>query len=391
MQTLCVPAFPRNAAVFVLWRCALWVCALFLSGCAEPAKPLPTGEVAKSVYLYQVNTDMYAQMRRFPAVVEATQTAELAFRVGGELEQLPLRPGQNVERGQLVAAIDATDYEVALDQAEAQVELIRAQFLRSERMIDQQLISQAAFDQARADLRVAEANLRSAQTNLQYTQLKAPFSGVIAHMHVENYENVAPQQPIMTLQVDGYIDVSIQVPERLFARVRRDLEYQPDVVFDSLPGQSFKASIREWDRIADAATNTYRVVFTMPAPLQTNILPGMTATVLIDAAQMTERVGEVMVLPASAVFNPEQRPIEPSMAYVWVYHPYRSPQSESQQAERQHDGGTLHLRQVQIGDMTNQGVEVVAGIEAGEYIVQAGVHHLHEGQKVVPWLRERGL
>ena len=376
-------------------RLSLWlVTVVLLNACTEHSTPKDTDSLPIPVHLYPVNSEMYSQVRRFPAVVEATQTAELAFRVGGELQHLPLRPGQHVEHGQLVAAVDATDYEVALEQAEAQVELVRAQFHRSQRMISEQLISQAAFDQARADLRVAEANLRSAQTNLEYTALKAPFSGVIAHLHVENFENVAPQQPVMTLQVDGHIDVSIQVPERLFARVRRDLAYQPDVVFDSLPGQRFKANIREWDRIADAATNTYRVVFTLPAPPQTNILPGMTATVLIDAAQMTERVREVMILPASAVFNPEHRPLAPGMAYVWIYHPMERTRNHANgmaQADLQRQQGTVHLRQVQIGDMTNQGVEVVAGIDAGEFVVHAGVHHLQEGMSVTPWRRERGL
>lgn len=357
--------------------------SLLLSACSD-TELAQGNDAPRPVHLFAVTEEQHSQLRRFPAVVEATQTAELAFRVGGELQQLPLRPGQNVEAGQLVAALDPTDYEVALEQAEAQAELMRAQFERNQRMLDESLISQAAYDQSRADMRVAQANLRSAQTNLDYTRLKAPFTGVIAHLHVDNYENITPQQPIMTLQVEGYIDVSIQVPERLFARVRRDLDYQPDVLFDSIPGQFFKASIREWDRVADAATNTYRVVFTLPTPPQINILPGMTATVLIDAAQMTERLRDVVVLPAAAVFAPENKPLEPGYAYVWVFE-----QQTQDSALRQL--GQLSLRKVQVADMTNQGVEVVAGLEPGDRVVQAGVHHLYDGQFVTPWVRERGL
>lgn len=352
-----------------------------LSGCNDHTARQVHDEQIQPVHLHLVSADMTTQLRRFPAIVEATQTAELGFRVGGELRQLPLRPGQPVEAGQLVAALDATDYEVALEHAQAKAELARAQFKRSQQMAERQLISPAAFDQARADLRVAEANVRSARTNLNYTQLTAPFSGIIAHLHVENFENLVPQQSVMTLQLDGYIDISIHVPERLFARVRRDLDYQPEVLFDSLPGTTFKASIREWDRIADAATNTYRVVFSMPAPEQANILPGMTATVLIDAAHMTERLRNLVLVPSSAVFTPEHSPLEAGVAYVWVYRAQSSTATS----------GTLHLRQVQIADMTNQGVEIIAGLEPGEYVIQAGVHHLHDAQQVRPWVRERGL
>lgn len=363
--------------------------SVLLSACSDPSLSSEDPKISdtdpssppRPVHLLEVSGHQHRQLRRFPGVVEATQTADLAFRVGGELQQLPLRPGQNVAQGQLVAALDPVDFELVVEQAEAQAELIRGQFQRSQRMRQQALISEAEFDQNKADLRVAEANLQSAQTNLEYAVLKAPFTGVIAHLHVENYENVAPQQTIMTLQVDGYIDVSIQVPERLFARVRRDLDYQPDVIFDGLPEQTFSAHIREWDRSADAATNTYRVVFTLPAPQQVNILPGMTATVLIDAARMTERLREVLVLPASAVFAPEHQPLRSGFAYVWVY-----------QADNEHaNEGSVTLRQVQIANMTNQGVEIVSGLAVGEQVVQAGVHHITEGQRVSPWVRERGL
>ncbi|RUO29617.1 efflux RND transporter periplasmic adaptor subunit [Aliidiomarina soli] len=355
--------------------------AVLLSACSDPSQPT-AAEQPRPVHLYQVSGHSEHQIRRFPAIVEATQTAELAFRVGGQLELLPLRPGQSVNQGDLVAALDPTDYELAVEQASAQAELSEAQHQRNQRMVDENMLSQAAFDQSRADLRVARANLQGAETNLEYTRLKAPFDGVIAHLHVENHENIAPQQPILTLQVDGFIDVSIQVPERLFARVRRDLEYQPDVTFDGMPNHFYPATIREWDRIADPATNTYRVVFTLAAPDNVNILPGMTATVLIDTNRMTQAQPEVVVVPASAVFAPEQQPLRDGRAYVWLY--------QRQSAEGD-EIGSIQLQAVQIGNMTNDGVEISSGLQAGDLVVQAGVHHLRDGQTVKPWHRERGL
>jgi RND family efflux transporter MFP subunit len=353
--------------------------ALLLAACS-PSEDTQSPAPPKPVHLLTIEAAEHTQVRRFPAVVEATQTAELAFRVGGEIKSLPYRPGQSVSQGTVVAALDPTDFELAEEQAAAQADLMRAQHARNQRMLDDQLISEAAFDQSRADLRVAEANLKSAQANLEYSRLKAPFDGVVANLHVEAFENISPQQPILTLQVDGLIDVSIRVPERLFARVRRNLDYQPDVLFDSMPGQFHKASIREWDRVADATTNTYRVVFSMPAPAGMNILPGMTASVLIDAAQMTEQHAHVVLLPAAAVFAPEDQPLVDGVAYVWVYQPT---------PEQGH--GTLVRRRVQVGDMTNDGVQILDGLSAGEQVVRAGVHHLSQGQQVQPWVRERGL
>ncbi|MGX5913260.1 efflux RND transporter periplasmic adaptor subunit [Aliidiomarina sp. Khilg15.8] len=350
-----------------------------LSACS-PATQDNTDTPPRPVKLFTVDDQRDAATRRFPAVVEATQTASLAFRVAGEITELPFRPGQQVSANQQVAALDARDYELAVEQAAARAELVESQHRRNQRLLEQELISQAQFDQSRADQRVAQAELDVARTNLEYTRLRAPFAGVVANLHVDKHENIAPQQAIMTLQADALIDVSIQVPERLFAQVRRDLEYQPDVLFDGLPGRYFKASVREWNRVADAATNTYRVVFTLPAPGDVHILPGMTATVLIDTEKMTSRAPNVVMLPAAAVFAPEEQPLRADTAYVWLY-----------QADDEHSAGTVSLHQVAVGDMTNDGVQITDGLTPGDQVVEAGVHHLRDGQAVKPWVRERGL
>lgn len=364
----------------MLLRIVLSVLAslLLATGCS-PGKEADSEPTPRPVNLHTIADERTAQIRRFPGLVEATQTAELAFRVGGEIDTLPFRPGQAVAAGELVAALDAQDYELAVEQASAQAELLDAQHRRNQRMQQQELISPAEFDRSQADLRIAQAELKSAQTNLEYTRLKAPFAGVVASLHVEKHENVSPQQPILTLQADNLIDVSIQVPERLFARVKRDLDYQPDVLFDGLPGQFFKASIREWDRVADPATNTYRVVFSLPAPANVNILPGMTATVLIDAEEMTQSIQSAVLLPASAVFAPEDKALQPGKAYVWLY-----------QSDNDSDG-QVTLHPIRIGNMTNDGLQVIEGLQPGDQVVYAGVHHLTDGQRVKPWVRERGL
>ncbi|RUO33517.1 efflux RND transporter periplasmic adaptor subunit [Aliidiomarina sanyensis] len=351
---------------------------VLLAGCRAD-QHTPTELPLRPVKVLTVGADEGAEIRRFPAVVEATQTAHLTFRVGGELQSLPARPGQSVNQGELIAALDPTDYELAVAQARARAELADTQFERLERLLAQNIISQSQFDEARAERQVARANLDTAEANLRYTQLKAPFSGVIANLHVESFENIAPQQPIVTLHVDDMIDVSIQVPERLFAQVRRETDYQPDIEFDSLPGQIFQGQLREWDRIADPATNTYRVVFTLPKPDTGNILPGMTASVVIDSRQVLPQLADAVRIPIAAVFMPPERPLAAQERMVWVFQPTEG------------TTGILEMRRVTLGQAASSDVVVVAGLAAGEQIVVAGVHQLRDGQRVRRWERERGL
>ncbi|MFU8785047.1 efflux RND transporter periplasmic adaptor subunit [Aliidiomarina sp.] len=368
----------RKGATLALSITLTLAAALLLSACSEPQTDVAEPPL-RPVKLITVGSEQASDIRRFPAVVAATQTADLTFRVGGELVEIPWRPGHEVAKDDLIAALDPTDYQLTAEQARARAELAQAQYDRIAQLANENIIPRSQFDEAKAELQVARANLNTAETNLSYTRLHAPFAGVIANLHVDLHENVGPQQPVITLHVDDMVDVSIQVPEQLFAQVRRDLTYQPDIIFESLPGQTFAGQVREWDRIADPATNTYRVVFTLPKPETGNILPGMSATVLIDRSLVLPDSTGAVQIPVSAVFTPPHTELASNVRMVWVYQPAAGNQ------------GSLSARQVTVGSASSSSITILDGLQFGEHIVIAGVHQLTEGQAVRPWVRERGL
>ena len=198
--------------------------------------------------------------------------AQLTFRVAGEITELPVRPGAEVKQGELIARLDPTDYQLAVDQGKAQYELAASQYERNKVLVNEGVMSEAQFDQIESQRAVAKSNYETAKANLKYTET-APFDGVIASLAVEAYENIQPKQPIVTLQINNAIDVSIQVPEKLFARVKKQTDYEPMIRFDAAPEFQFRAHLKEWDSQADPATNTYEVVFTLPKPDNLNVLP----------------------------------------------------------------------------------------------------------------------
>ena len=346
-----------------------------LAGCSPEAAQQVNEPLVQPVKLYTVRDDAGERMRTFPAVVEAAQVAQLAFRVGGEISAFPVKAGNDVAQGDLIAKLDPTDYQLVLDQAQARFELAEAQFSRTKNLVEQGVISPQQFDEVKSNLDVARANLETARANVRYTELRAPFAGTVAHVFVERYETVQPQRAIATLQMNNAIDVSIQVPEGLFARVQRQLDYQPDVIFAAAPEQRYKATLKEWDSAADPATNTYKVVFTLPTPKDLNVLPGMSAVVAVDANAVSQRSASNIVIPAAALFSPATEKPEAGH-FVWVFNPTTA---------------TVQRRQVEVLALTNDGVEIAAGLEAGERIIAAGVHSLREGQHVREWVKERGL
>ena len=346
-----------------------------VTACSKTEPELDT-VIERPVKLHTVSDNSTGAVRQFPAVVEPTERASLTFRVSGKLVQLLARPGQMVQKGDVLAALDDTDFRLRLDQAAARYELAQTQFVRAEQLIAQKLVSQAAFDEAKAQLQVAQADLSTAETALSYTRLQAPFAGNISRLLVENHENIAAQQPIMELQVRDQVDVVIQVPEDVISNVRKDFDYQPEVVFDSHPQYRYRARIREWDTRADPATNSFKVVFSMATPQEFNVLAGMTANVIAEVSKISMVHSNAVYIPAAALFMPGEQALASQQSYVWVY---------------QTDSGTVTKRAISVSSLTSAGAAVTAGLSSGEQVVSAGVQQLTDGQKVRPWVRERGL
>ncbi|MDV6316038.1 efflux RND transporter periplasmic adaptor subunit [Idiomarina sp. HP20-50] len=348
---------------------SLAVALLAMAACSEQVEQQELKQ-PRPAQLMQVNAANGPRLREFPAVVEAAKVAQLTFRVAGEIIELPVRPGTQVKQGQVIARLDPTDYQLAVNQAKAQYELASSQYDRNKKLVEQGVMSEGQFDQIESELAVAKSNYETAQANLGYTKLTAPFDGVIANLAVEAYENVQAKQPIATLQISNAIDVSIQVPEKLFAKVKKRTDYQPEVRFDAAPDFTFPAHLKEWDSQSDAATNSYEVVFTLPKPPELNVLPGMTATVIVDINQVIRSSQPGIVVPAKAVFTDID-----DASYVWVVN----------------NDMRVQKRKVTVGSMTNDGLTIVEGLEPGETIVTAGVHQLKANQQIREWQRERGL
>lgn len=350
------------------------------SGCSRPEPP-PLPELARPARIFTVEGPDALMIRSFPGEVRASDVADLAFRVGGEIIEFPASRGFEVKQGDLLARLDPSDYKAAVDQRRAEYDLSVAQFKRSAELIDRQLISQADYDQRLAMKKVSEANLVRAQHNLDYTHLFAPFDGVVARRLAEKHESVAPGQVILVIQTIKMIDVLVDVPESIIARVERtraDRDPRPvQVRFGSDTNRTFEAHYKEHETEADPATLTYKVTFSLPVPEDLNVLPGMSATVTSDLSSLyKQEMANLTLVPIEAVFSAEEEPLDSEFKQVWAVNP------ESMRASR---------RDVKVGQLTGNRISITEGLEEGEMIISAGVNAVEEGMWVRPMKRERGL
>jgi RND family efflux transporter MFP subunit len=301
--------------------------------------------------------------RTFPGTVRATRRVDLSFNVPGKLIELPVKEGQRVRKGEVLARLDPEDYEQLVKAAQAEYEKALADYQRAKELIAKDYVSRADYDQTVAQKEVAAAKLERARKALDETSLREPFDGVVALRYVENYTDVRAKEPVLSLQDPATLEVVVDLPEDLVALYRADLPMTVTARFSALPGREFPLRVREFATQADPATRTYQVVFALADHEGVNLLPGMTAEVTITVGAEGEGETPVFTLPRTALLEVDGK------QWVWVI----DPQTHA-----------VHRREVEADKPVDGMVIVRKGLRPGERIATAGVHTLEEGQVVKP-------
>ncbi len=349
---------------------------LSLTGC-DKGQEVTTNTVIRPAKLFEVKDPEQQQLRYFPGKVTATEEAEISFRIPGQLDQLAVKQGDDVVKGQVLAHLDDRDIRNELQDRQASYELAQNEFERARSLIGKKVISQSDYDAASAKLKSAKAALELARDKLEYSTLKAAFSGRVAQTLVENHQQVQAQQTVLVLQSSNMLDISIQMPESVVSHVDKESVepgYQPLATFPGAPGKTYSVSYKEHATRVTPGTQSYEVVFSLPAPSDLNVLPGMSATVIIDLAKIMskEQRGGYMLVPLSAIARDDAT----NQTSVWRY---------------DEKSGRVEPVEVVTGRVTESGVQIMSGINPGDKIVTAGVSQLTAGMEVKPLRKERGL
>jgi multidrug efflux system membrane fusion protein len=342
---------------------------LLLISCGEEPQ---VEEVIRPVRYQKVYISGGDRTRAFSGVAQASQESRLSFKVAGTIRRIAVKVGDKVEVGQLIAELDPKDYELqveeaqaALSQAEAQQRNADANYERVRKLYENRNASRndldatrAAAESAQAQVRSIEKRLELAKSQLSYTKLMAPTRGAIATVEREANENVNPGQTIVQLTSGSGIEVEVAVPEVLISQVKEGGKVT--VTFDALPEQTFSARVTEVGVASTGYATTFPVTVRLEAADQ-SVRSGMAAEVSFkfESAQQ-----EQIVVPSVAVGEDRQG------RFVYVVEPTDS------------GFGIAYRRPVMIGDLTEQGIEILEGLNDGERIVTAGVSKLSDGQKV---------
>jgi len=341
---------------------------LALVGCGE--EPAPEEASVRAVKILEMGAGGQQETREYPGQISAAQTANLAFEVAGKIIELPVKEGQAVAEGEVLAKLDPRDYEANRTAAAAREKAARADYDRAKALFDKEVISKQQLDTAQRNYEVAKADADAARKSVEDTLLRAPFAGKIARKLVDDFKNVKAKEPIITLQDDSHLEIVVNAPESDLARVRpgQTLEertansslIQPLVFVSSIPDRGFPARLKELATTADPVTRTYAVTFTFDNPTDVSVFPGMTARVRINRQAQGGENG--FWLPSEAV-----RTDASGEAFVWII---------------EREGMTARRTPVTLGALADNRVRILSGLKAGDWVAVSGVHQLREGVQV---------
>ena len=321
---------------------------------------------------FEANPVEITRERLFDGVVEAIRSTTVSAQTQGRIIEINFDIDDFVEKDAILIKISdheqsarAAQASAAISQASAQLRLAEANFNRYETLLANNAISRSEHDNARTALQQARANLQNAQAardealkQVDYTVVRAPYSGIVTARLVQLGEAVAPGVPLMTGFSLERLRVRTEVPNRFAQQISEDNSV--DVILDTHPAQRVTSTRVTVFPFANPRSNSVTVRVRLPDDT-TGIYPGM----LTKVAFATERAERIMV-PQSAVFSRSE------LTGVYVI-----------------DNSQVLLRRLSIGrsyaDENGEPlVEVLSGLKAGEHIARdpvLAVRHLKSSQQ----------
>lgn len=316
---------------------------------AADAAPLKIHEVLANGAAHQASVD---------GVVEAVRDTTLSAQVQGAIVSLNVKVGDTVKAGQEIVRIDARAASQNAAASAAQVDAARAsmqvaskEFERQKQLYQKQYISQAALDRAQAQLHASQAQVQALQaqagaatTQTGFYVLKAPYSGMVSEVPVALGDMAMPGRPLVRLYDPSALRVTAMVPQMAAAALAGAQTLQVEIPGLATPRIAVPANQIQLLPTVDAATHTVQLRVAMPPDLK-GATPGMFARLWLPATSDAVGVQRVQI-PASAVVRRAE------MTGVYVLNAQGRPL----------------LRQVRLGRVDGQQIEVLSGLHPGDKV-----------------------
>ncbi|WP_439131930.1 efflux RND transporter periplasmic adaptor subunit [Polaribacter sp.] len=301
--------------------------------------------------------------------VQAINSADLSTRIMGFIDKVDIKVGDKVQKGQLLIAINNADLQAKKAQVEANILKAKTglknaekDFKRFKNLIAQNSISQKEMDDMTAQYKMAKANLQAVEqmkneitAQFTYTNIRAPFSGVVTNLYVDKGTMANPGMPLVSVEEDTGFEVITMVPESEISKISKGIAV--DVLIKSLQ-KTVKGKVVEVSSSSKNTGSQYLVKVQLEVT-NTPILSGMFATVQFPVKSNDNKLNAVLILKNALVKKGELQ---------GVYTVSKS--------------NTALLRWLRLGRDFGDKVEVLSGLTMGEDYIYFANGKLYNGANI---------
>jgi len=282
--------------------------------------------------------------------LQAVERATISARVAGQVVKLPIKVGSKVKKGDLLVKISADEINARVRQARIQFEQARRNLERESKLLEVNASTREMVKSLDELMQTSEAAYREAQTMLDYTEIKAPFTGTVTDKLIEIGDLAAPGVSLLKLENGTALEVVIHVPEAQLQNLSLDRRLPLTV---PAAGLALEAQIREISPMVDPASRTAQVKLMLPDA------EGLRSGQFARVALLDDQPATLFIKRTALRQNGQ-------MQQVFV-------------AEQ----GTAHMRLVRTGAETNERIEILSGLRAGDQVVIDPPATLRDGQPLL--------
>ncbi|MBT8066405.1 MAG: efflux RND transporter periplasmic adaptor subunit [Gammaproteobacteria bacterium] len=312
----------------------------------EAATPVPV-ETATPI-----RSDIYATYEA-TAAITTDSDAPVAARVAGELVELLVEEGDSVQAGQVLARLDGERLRLEMLAAKAELERARKEYKRNIGLNERGLISASMFEGLKYDLNALEASYKLKQLNYDYSNIRAPISGVVSAREIKPGQNVSAGDVVFRVTETSELLAYLQIPQKQLPKFQAG--HMAAVQVASMPDTSFRASIVRISPTIDTRNGTFKATVSIDNN-NGDLAPGMLGRFTIAYEKHTA----ALTIPADALVNDDEQ------TSVYVV-----------------SKGEVTKRTVETGIETDGKIEILAGLSDDELIVVVGHGGLQDGSKVL--------
>ena len=316
----------------------------------DESKSTDSQDPPVSVRVYEVNFRSLDDAITTTGELRADEEVDLRAEENGRIVELKFREGQKVKKGALLVKINDADLVAEQRRLTVQKELAEKREERSRALRDEETVSQEVYEETQGRVRVLDAQLDQVAAEIAKTEIRAPFSGVVGLREVSEGSYITSSTTIARLQNLDPIKLDFAVPEKYVGHIRPGDALEFTVVGRE---QTFAGKVYAVEPRIDVETRTVQVRARAANP-QGVLFPGAFAKVRL----VLDR-DEALMVPTIALI--------PGLSSTTVYVA---------------EGGVASPRKVEVGRRTQDRVEIVSGLEAGDQVIVSGIQQVRPGSTV---------